>query len=134
MIYSNIKTYNFSKRQLNKIAKMSMRFCMETFGVNNRKRNDISLKVVHDVSDGYWVMYYPTENKIEIYPEECNTIGRFTSTIIHEYTHSMQKQDTRLYSRLIKEHGYYNHPQEVEARAVEKKFNRALLRYLRENL
>jgi hypothetical protein len=134
MIYSNIKTYNFNKRQLNKIAKLSMRFCMETFGVNNRKRNDISLKVVHDVSDGYWGMYYPTENKIEVYPEECNTIGRFTSTIIHEYTHSMQKQDTRLYSRLIKEHGYYNHPQEVEARATEKKFNRALLRYLRENL
>ena len=133
MIYSNIKTYNFNKRQLNKIAKLSMRFCMETLGVNNRKWKEISLKVVHDTDDGYWGMYYPTENIIQIYPDACRNIGRFTSTIIHEYTHSLQKQDTRLYSKLEKQYGYWKHPQEVEARATEKKFNRALLRYLRDN-
>ena len=133
MIYYKIPTYNFKKRQLKKIAKLSMRFCMETLGVNNRKWNKISLTIVHDTDDGYWGMYYPTENRIEIYPDACRNIGRFTSTIIHEYVHSLQKQDARLYSKLEKQYGYWKHPQEVEARATEKKFNRALLRYLRDN-
>ena len=133
MIYSNIKTCSFNKRQLKKIAKLSMRFCMETLGVNNRKRKEISLTVVHDTTDECWGMYYPTENAIQVYPNACMNIGRFTSTIIHEYTHSLQKQDTRLYSKLEKQYGYWKNPQEVEARAMEKKFNRSLLRYLREN-
>ena len=78
-------------------------------------------------------MYYPSENTIEVYVDEINTIGKFTSTIIHEYIHSLQPQNEKLYYKLLKEHGYWDHPFEVEARLYEKTFNRDLLRYLREN-
>ena len=133
MIYSNIPTYNFTKRQLNKIVRLSLKFCKDKFGVNNKKWNPLNLSIVYDVDDGYLGMYYPKTNEIEIYPDACYSIGRFTSTIIHEYIHTLQNQDTRVYSRLLKEHGYMDHPQEVEARYYEKKFNRELLRYLRDN-
>jgi hypothetical protein len=133
MIYSNIPTHNFTKRQLKKIAGLSLKFCMDKFGVNNKKWYPLGLTIVHDMNDGYWGMYFPEINEIEIYPDACYNIGRFTSTIIHEYIHTLQKQDVRVYSRLLKEHGYADHPFEVEARYYEKKFNRELLCYLRDN-
>ena len=133
MIYSKEKTHNFTKRQLKKIARLSLQFCMETFGVNNRKRYPLTMMIVHELNDGLWGMYFPEINEIEIYPDACDNIGKFTSTIIHEYIHTLQKQDERVYSKLLKEHGYWDHPFEVEARLYEKTFNRDLLRYLREN-
>jgi hypothetical protein len=133
MVYAKTPTYVLSKKQLKKIAKLSLEFCILNFGMNNKKRTPLGLTITHDVSDGFFGMYYPEINQIEVYPDACYTIGRFTSTIIHEYIHTLQKQNIRAYSKLLKEYGYYNHPYEVEARSYEKKFNRKLLQYLRDN-
>ena len=133
MIYSKEKTHNFTKRQLKKIARLSLQFCMETFGVNNKKWYPLTLNIIHNTNDGYWGMFNLEINEIEVYPDACDNIGKFTSTIIHEYIHTLQQQSSRVYSKLLKEHGYWDHPFEVEARLYEKTFNRDLLRYLREN-
>ncbi len=54
MIYSNIPTHNFTKRQLKKIAGLSLKFCMDKFGVNNKKWYPLGLTIVHDMNDGYF--------------------------------------------------------------------------------
>ena len=77
--------------------------------------------------------YDQYDNVVMVNLSNCPTVGRLTSTIIHEYVHSMQPIRTQ-YAKSIKEHGYWNCPFEVEARMMEKKLNRYLLSALREML
>jgi hypothetical protein len=101
-------------------------------GVNNRKRTGLTYSYGKD-EEGFYGFYCPFANHIRVSTEECTTVGRLTSTFIHEYTHYLQPVRTK-YVSALKEHGYWNNPYEVEARMMEKKLNRYLLSDLRANL
>jgi hypothetical protein len=133
--YSSTPIDTFKKKEIKKIVKYSLKWCISEFGPNNRKQLPITIDFDHygDDMPGYYGMYCPVENVIYINLDECNTLGRLTSTIIHEFTHYKQPILTK-YAKAHKEHGYWDNPFEVEARQVEKKFNRYLLSDLRANL
>jgi hypothetical protein len=71
--------------------------------------------------NGYYGQY-DYEYVITINPSNCQTIEMFVRTIIHEYTHHIQKGLKRNYTSSVKRDGYYNSPFEVEARGNEKKY------------
>jgi len=65
---------------------------------------------------------YDYEYVITINPSNCGTINMFVRTIIHEYTHHIQKGLKRNYTSSVRRDGYYDSPFEVEARENEKKY------------
>jgi hypothetical protein len=132
MINASTKLSSLSKYKIRKIAKIVVKFCMETFGVSRNKfypNTTISFK--NDT--GLFGVYDGVENLITIYVNECKTVSVFTSTIIHEWTHSKQNIVGK-YNKLLKKFGYENHPMEIEARETEKKWNRKDLNYMKKNM
>lgn len=128
-IYSNTPTDTITKKKIEKILEFCAEWCHENFGVNNRKQSDLTYSYGKD-EDGFYGFYCPINNHIHVSIAECRTIGRLTSTFIHEYTHYLQPVRTK-YVKSVEKHGYWDCPFEVEARETEKKFNRYLLSDLR---
>ena len=128
-MYSNTKTSTLSKKQVKKVLRFCAKWCHENMGVNNRKRSDLTYSYGDD-GEGFYGFYCPYVNHIRICVNECKTVGRLTSTFIHEYTHYLQPVTTK-YASANAEFGYWNNPFEVEARMMEKKLNRYLLSDLR---
>ena len=131
-IYSNTPTDTLTKKQIKKVLAFCSQWCYENMGVNNRKQKDLTYSYGKDV-DGFYGFYCPIENHIHVSVGECTTVGRLTSTFIHEYTHYLQPIRSK-YVSALKEHGYWDNPFEVEARMVEKKLNRYLLSEMRASL
>ena len=128
-IYSNTPTDILTKKQIKKVLSFCSQWCYENMGVNNRKRSDLTYSYGSD-TDGFFGYYCPINNHIHVSVGECKTLGRLTSTFIHEYTHYLQPVRTK-YLKSLKEHGYWDCPFEVEARTMEKKLNRYLLSEMR---
>jgi hypothetical protein len=130
--YSTTPLSELSTSELRKVLNFSLRYCVKTFGVNGRKKKDLSVHI-KSYSPTSYGEYDPKENEIYLYSDTCRTVGRLCSTLIHEYTHFLQPVLTK-YSSAHKKYGYFNNPFEVEAREVENKYNRHLLREMRETL
>ena len=65
---------------------------------------------------------YDYDYTIYINPTNCITIEMFIRTIIHEYTHHIQKGLKRNYTSSVERNGYWDSPFEIEARENEKKY------------
>ena len=129
IMYSKTPIETLTKKQVKKIVKFCANWCYENMGVNNRKRSGLTYSFGKE-EDGFYGFYCPINNHIRVSLTECKTVGRLTSTFIHEYTHYLQPVRTKYASALVK-HGYWDNPFEVEARMMEKKLNRYLLSDLR---
>lgn len=94
-------------------------WCAENLGTSYRGRPII--KVVKSKVPVNYGLYRPHKDshEIVIYHDVCDNIYRLISTMIHEWTHSLQKV-RKSYSRLYNEFGYDQHPMEIEARLSEK--------------
>ena len=133
-MYSVTPLSTLRKKDLRKIGQVCIKYCIENLGVNKRKKLPLSLSIKKNPhTTSYFGEYCPDTNTIVIFYDELVTLGEFTSTIVHEYTHHLQPIASKYY-KLLKEHGYDNHPHEVEARQNEKFYNRRVLAYLRKNL
>jgi len=131
--YSSRPLTSLSKKEITRITFLVKWYCRYELGVNPR-RPVPQVKAYPNPHDGnYYGQYDPSNNCIEIYPDECRTLGQYTSTLIHEYTHYLQPIASKYY-KLLKEHGYDNHPFEIEARQNERTHNRRALNYLRQNM
>ena len=130
MIYSNEKLNTLSRYKINKIKKLVVLFCIQTLGY--KKRNGIPFITLSKIIGDKMGVYDGLENTITIYLQHNKTVGEFTSTLIHEYTHSLQNI-VKSYNKLYKKFGYENHPMEIEARENEKKYNRKCLNFVRKN-
>ena len=128
-IYSKTPTDTLTKKQIRQVLSFCAEWCHANMGVNNRKRSDLTYSFGKD-EDGFYGFYCPFVNHIRLSLTECKTVGRLTSSFIHEYTHYLQPVRTK-YVPLLATHGYWDNPFEVEARMIEKKFNRYLLSDLR---
>lgn len=131
--YSSTPLSLFSDKELKSIIKVCKKYCVHNLGVNNRKKFKLSVVVENNPFDEfYYGLYCPVDNQISLYRDTLMTLGDFTRTFIHEYTHSLQPCRTK-YAKLLNRYGYDNHPFEVEARENEVIHNRRLLSELRKN-
>ena len=131
LCYSSTPLSSIGDDELIHIVSHMFEFCEKHLGVNNRYKT-FPLVQFSDINEkGNYAEYDPYKNVIRIF-KTIKTLGQFTSTFIHEYTHYLQPCKTK-YSKLMKEHGYEFHPFESEARMNEYLYNRKLLSYLRKN-
>lgn len=125
MLVASQNLKELSKYKIQKTAKIIAEFCKIKLGGN------VSVQLSF-VSSDFMGLYDPIKHKVIIYVNACPTLSDFTSTIIHEWTHSRQKV-LKDYVNLYKKYGYENHPMEIEAYAAEKKWNRKALNFLKKN-
>ena len=69
-----------------------------------------------------------------INPSTCVTMEMFVRTIIHEYTHHIQRGIKRNYASSMKKNGYWDCPFEVEARGNEKKYKSIVWKTFKQTL
>jgi hypothetical protein len=67
-------------------------------------------------------------------PSACETVDKFVKTIIHEYTHHIQRGIKRNYASSQSKHGYWNCPFEVEARGNETKYKSVIWKQFKQTL
>ena len=69
-----------------------------------------------------------------INPSTCETMEMFVRTIIHEYTHHIQRGIKRNYASSMKKNGYWDCSFEVEARGNEKKYKSIVWKTFKQTL
>ena len=132
-LYSPRELSSMKKKEINRCIHLTVWYCRYVFGENSRRPiPDVRLIPVQG-DTSYYGQYDPNENEIHVFTDEVRTLGQLTSVIIHEYTHYLQPIASKYY-KLLKEHGYDNHPFEIEARDNEYVHNRRALNYLRQNM
>ena len=107
-----------NRREALRIGRQAEKWCRSNMGTNQRKKYDVLVTYYksydEDVDMGeyrYW------DNEIIVYYNNTPTIKDFIRTIIHEWQHQLQPMSK--YEALHNEHGYEEHPFEIEAEAAE---------------
>lgn len=117
-IYLNTPISGLGRREIGRIASMTMTWCKNNMGINNRKayKPIWSLSALYD--DGSIVGDYDhIENEILIYYKNIDDVRELIATCIHEWQHQLQP----CRSKYNKFKGSYNkHPMEIEAFEAEK--------------
>lgn len=134
--YSTTPLSELTKNEIKKVIDFSVEYCVNNLGFNNRKRKQ--LEIHYCDTNPYFFLevfgeYDAVNNMMYLYGDTCNTVGKLCSTVIHEYTHFLQPVLTK-YKSANDEYGYLDNPFEVEARENQNKYNRYLLREMRETL
>ena len=134
MIRLNTPTETMTLIEIRQVVKLATKWCVENFGVNNRRHKPftISIRKYNNKKDRYG-QFDEIDNVITIYYGTCKNIKLLIQTLIHEYTHYMQPIRSA-YHRLYKEHGYNNHPMEIEARDMEKKYYSETFTYIKKHI
>ena len=122
----------YDKRQLLtvadlKIGKKKFVILVLQWCMNNIENNQIRLhlKIIYQKPTKKMGYYQFSNKEITIYIDDSIDLFELTDTIIHEYMHHLQlpnKKYEKEYSDKLISHGYENHPMEIEARNLAKKF------------
>ena len=89
------------------------------------------LKIRNKLANSYGQYYFES---LVINPSTCVTMDMFVRTIIHEYTHHIQRGIKRNYASSMKKNGYWDCPFEVEARGNEKKYKSVVWKTFKQTL
>jgi hypothetical protein len=91
--------------------------CTEVFGSSN------TMVRTTNQNSPYYKGYFDIEdNRILIFRSNIKDIREYVETFIHEWTHSRQKNISKMYYKMDSKYGYNKNPFEVEAIENEKKF------------
>ena len=112
------KCHKYTTPELRLLGIHTIDVCRKVIGHGNKPVP--KFKINNRLSNSYGC--YDYDYTITINPSNCGTINMFVRTIIHEYTHHIQKGLKRNYTSSVKRDGYYDSPFEVEARENEKKY------------
>jgi hypothetical protein len=130
----NTRTESVDKPTIRAIVKETVRYCTETFGVNNRRGKEFKVSIRKQTSgDAFYGEYDYLNNTLIIYHNNCGRIKDLVKTTIHEYTHYMQPVRTS-YHKLLERYGYEKHPMEIEARENENYYYRKAWKQLKQTI
>ena len=112
-----------------KIGKKKFVILVLQWCINNIENNQIPLylKIIYRKPTKRLGYYQFSNKEITIYIDDSIYLYEFTDTIIHEYIHHLQmpsKKYEKEYSDKLISHGYENHPMEIEARNLAKKYRK----------
>jgi len=126
-------TTSLDRATVRDIVKIATKWCVANFGVNNRRHKPFKVSIRKQVSGSpRYGEFDPIENTMVIFHNHCTTTKLLVQTVLHEYTHYMQPIRGS-YFKLLKEHGYNNHPMEIEARESEKQYSECW-KYIKTNI
>jgi len=107
-----------------KFVELVLNWCVQNIPNDNRPYN---LKIIYSKPTKR-LGYYQFSNKmVVIYIDDSIDLYTLTDTTIHEFIHHLQmpsKKYEKEYSDKLISHGYENHPMEIEARNLAKKFRK----------
>jgi hypothetical protein len=117
-IYLKTPLKSIGRREIGRIASMTMTWCKKNMGINNRKAYKPIWSLSAVIDDGSIVGDYDhIENEILIYYKNVEDVRELIATCIHEWQHQLQP----CRSKYNKFKGSYNkHPMEIEAYNAEK--------------
>jgi len=128
-LYSPIE--DFTIKELRDVCRVLSQYCSIMIGYKKHKGLP-TFSVRKDYSGNYYGQYNPPEHKIYLFYNNIDNLGVFVSTFIHEYTHSIQ--NLRYYTNRLSKTGYMEHPDEIQARSMERLHCKTALKYLRDNI
>jgi hypothetical protein len=119
-----------------KYTALTIKWCKQNFGVNERKRTKLKIEVTNRIRVIKKSMVYGNycfyRNKMTIHIDACKTIFDLVSTVIHEYTHYLQSRN--LYKQYEETHTYFTNPCEREARRNEKRYTKYCIKEIKKYL
>ena len=125
------KNSNFELKK--KYAKLSIKWCREFFGLNERKKTKLKFEFTTRKRSCKNCMVYGNycfyRNKMTIYEPACETLYDVVSTVIHEYTHYLQVR--RKYREYEITRYYSQNPMEREAKRNEDKYTKECMKYIK---
>ena len=120
MIYT-MRSELRSRNDTLRIGRQVIKWCRTNMGINSRKKWDVLVTFYKSLDEDtdmgeyrYW------DNEIIVYYNNCGTVENLIRTIVHEWQHQLQPMSK--YERLLDEHGYEEHPFEIEAEAIEEQY------------
>jgi hypothetical protein len=123
------KLNTYTTPELRKVGLQLITIVRKTLGHGNKPSP--KLKIRNGLSNSFG--QYDFESLV-INPSTCETMDMFVRTIIHEYTHHIQRGIKRNYASSMKKNGYWNCPFEVEARGNEKKYKSIVWKTFKQTL
>ena len=114
--YLKTPTSDLTVAQIRNIVKETIRWCQDNLGTKSYKV-DYSVRTLGEKYTPAYGMYDPTKRTIMVFRNYSPTVKSVVQAVIHEYTHYLQ--NLRWYGKVLDKVGYYKHPQEIEARAME---------------
>ncbi len=128
------KNNNFELKK--KYAILTIKWCREFFGVNERKKTKLEFEFTTRKRSIKKAMVYGNycfyRNKMTIHEPACETLYDVVSTVIHEYTHYLQVR--RKYREYEMTRYYSQNPMEREAKRNEDKYTKECLKYIKSRL
>ena len=119
------KTKHQRRKRIEMVINESFNWCINKWGVKQHKY-DLFLDVCykeHMISGlENRAEYCYKYNEITVYPSEHNNIRELIDSVIHEFTH--QRQDMSKYFETLNKSGYNDHPLEIEANKIAKKYRK----------
>ena len=104
------------------IVRSVISWCQENLSPPVIKRRSVMKVMVFRETGGDYGYYCDQNNWLVINLDVTPNIRMLIRSTIHEYTHTLQPVKTN-YAKLYDEHGYNNHPYEIEARNNEMLIN-----------
>jgi hypothetical protein len=126
--------YDLDIKKKKKYAILTLKWCQEYFGINERKRTKLNFVLSEKTRNikGKFLVYGRycfSKNKMVIYLPNCKTIDLLVSTIIHEYTHYLQSGT--MYRKYEKTHYYSTNPFERCALRNEEKYTKMCIKNIK---
>ena len=119
----------YTTTELRKMGLQLITIVRKTLGHGNKPSP--KLKIRNGLTNLYGQYDYES---LLINPSTCETVDKFVKTIIHEYTHHIQRGIKRNYASSQTRHGYWDCPFEVEARGNEKKYKSVVWKTFKQTL
>ena len=124
------KLNTYSVKQLRTLGTETIKVAREVLGHGNKPSP--KFKIRNGLTGCYG--QYDYDYTIFVNPSECVNVDKFIRTIIHEYTHHIQRGIKRNYASSMKKNGYWDCPFEVEARGNEKKYKSVVWKTFKQTL
>lgn len=118
MIYLNTETNELTIPKMRKLVGKTIQWAKKNIKTKEKKCSP-TFKISKKING--FGEYNLKENQMILNPIVCKNVKMLVRTALHEYCHSLQ--DLKNYNTTLNIVGYRKHPQEIEARNMEKLYS-----------
>jgi hypothetical protein len=118
--YLKTPTSDMTTAQIRRVVKETIMWCQENLGTKSYGV-DFSVRTHRNKTSPSYGCYDNARRTIMLHRNNTPTVKMIVRTVLHEYTHYLQ--NLRWYHNVLSKVGYDKHPQELEARGMEKLYS-----------
>jgi hypothetical protein len=118
--YLKTPTSDLTVHQIRRVVCETIRWCETNLGTKSYGVN-YCVRTRGDKSTPVYGWYDNKRRTIAVFRDYSPTVKSVVQVVLHEYTHYLQ--NLRWYNNTLSKVGYDKHPQELEARGMEKLYS-----------